>query len=240
MQPRPYPSESFYSFSSQNHNCVTKGIIKIQRECVCPLQNHVLQESSGEVMGTSATVLLPATGILSKKTDLKNFLGDHFGPINILFTVFYPLQVSERPGVSICQSKTSRFRSGKRVRRAEGGKKARSTAWMDQVEQRGKTLLKFSANDSHIVPTNQLIKKKFAATATKYGAGEGGEKKNWKEGKQSPTSRLWRESQARNCLRTHGQGFQHGAEGGRRRRHSGSAPPRAGPALPAPRATADA
>lgn len=31
-----------------------------------------------------------------------------------------------------------------------------------------------------------------------------------------------------NCLHTHSQAFQHGGAGGRRRRHSGSAPPRAG------------
>lgn len=69
-----YPGELFYSFSSQNHNYVTRGIIKTQRECTCPLQNHIVQGLGREVTWTSATFLLPATGTV-RKAILKIFSG---------------------------------------------------------------------------------------------------------------------------------------------------------------------
>lgn len=95
---------------------------------MCPLQNHILQEPSGEVMGTSA--VLPVKEILSEKGDLKNFLGNYPKPINISFTVFLPLQFSESLGDSICQSRISRFRSMKRVRKAKRGKHIQLLGWI--------------------------------------------------------------------------------------------------------------
>lgn len=86
-----------------SHSCISIlenhfSLFFSQNQNVCPLQNHVLQESGGEVMGNSVTFLLPASGILYEKTDFKNFLGNHFKPINEPFTIFLPLHVSGQPG----------------------------------------------------------------------------------------------------------------------------------------------
>lgn len=52
----------------------------------------------GEMTGNSATFLLPASAILYEKTDFKNFLRNHFKPINEPVTIILPFHVSGQAG----------------------------------------------------------------------------------------------------------------------------------------------